>query len=481
MVALARHGVMAAGVLAAMLVIAALAGLAERGTAPLVFLFSALLTVFFAVAVHFGTRSRPGKLDRAGALTLLALMWLGIPTLAALPIAATTSLGAVGSWFEAVSALTTTGASQVHEAELPRATLVWLLSLQWFGGLLSLVGYIAVLAPSGAGGLPNHAAGLAEFGQGEGAGIEGTVQQVLPIYAAATVLCMVILFALGLKGFEAFGLASAAVSTGGLLPDNDGMAAYGDPAVKFVMIVFMLVGGTSILWHRMLLTRRFRQAFSQHENLLVLGLSAAVGIYAAAAWFRTPLGGESLPIAIEDGLFTAVSLVTTTGIEPHAGAFNTLPVTLVMMLVFIGGATFSTSGGIKMYRASAMVLQSLRELHRLIHPHAVRPSRLGRQSISLEGMKAIWLCFAVTCIVFVIIGAAIAPAMPSFEAAYVGALAALTNTGPVYLAGWNATAIWPEWDMLPDYARIILAFAMILGRLEILVVLGLVHFVFWRH
>ncbi len=203
------------------------------------------------------------------------------------------------------------------------------------------------------------------------------IRHMLPIYAGATVVCMLTLYAVGLRGFDAFGLASAALSTGGLLPDADGMSAYGSAAVKFVFMFFMLVGGTSILWHRMMLTRRFRLAFSQRENIAVLLVCLIVGILAAAVRFDTPEGHQSLPLALEDGLFSAISLITTTGVEPHAGAFAALPISLVTLLIFIGGATFSTSGGIKMYRVGVMGLQSLLELNRLILPHAGAPAPAG--------------------------------------------------------------------------------------------------------
>ncbi|QJP12802.1 TrkH family potassium uptake protein [Starkeya sp. ORNL1] len=481
MMALARHGVLAAGTMAAFLVFAAMIAVVRREPAAIVFMLTALLTIFAAGSVHLATRNRAARLDRVSSYALLVAIWVGLPIIAAIPIAATTPLGPVGSWFEAVAAFTTTGAAQVHDvADLPRSTLAWLLSLQWLGGLITLVGVVAVLAPAGIGGLPDRSARAIEHGSTESTALDDAIRHILPIYAGATVVCMLTLYAVGLRGFDAFGLASAALSTGGLLPDADGMSAYGSAAVKFVFMFFMLVGGTSILWHRMMLTRRFRLAFSQRENIAVLLVCLIVGILAAAVRFDTPEGSLSLPLALEDGLFSAISLITTTGVEPHAGAFSALPISLVTLLIFIGGATFSTSGGIKMYRVGVMGLQSLLELNRLIMPHAVRPRRLGRQTVSLEMMKAIWLCFAIASAVFVVLTAAVAPAMPSFEAAYVATLSALTNAGPIYAAGWDGSAAWPEWGALPAYAQIILALAMILGRLEILMVLGLIHFGFWR-
>lgn len=481
MIAVARHTALAAGAMAGFLLVSALVALLRGEPGADVFLMTALLTIFGAGAVYLSVRNRRGRLTRLSSYSLIVLLWVGIPLIAAFPIAATTPMGPLEAWLEAVSAFTTSGAVQIHSFEdTPRATLAWLLTLQWAGGLLTLIGMVAVLAPAGVGGLPDRTARAALLGPSEAAAIDDALHQVLPIYLGATIICTLTLFAVGVRGFDALGLAGAALSTGGLLPDADGVAAYGTYAVKLVLMVFMLIGGTSVLWHRMILTRRFRLAFGQIENIAVLLVCAVLGIISAAIWFDTPLGGQSLPLALEDGMFTAISLVTTTGIEPHAGAFTTLPLTLVMLVVFVGGASFSTSGGIKMYRVGMMTLQGFFELERLVHPHEVHTRRLGQQNVTLQMMKAIWICFGVACTVIGALTAAIAPAMPSFEAAFVAIMAAMTNAGPIYAAGWQDGAVWPEWGALPAYAQIIVAVAMILGRLEILVVLGLANFALWR-
>jgi len=481
MIAVARHSALAAGIMAGFLLVSAVVALLRGEAGADVFLMTALLTIFGAGAVYLSVRNRGGRLTRLSSYSLIVLLWVGFPLVAAFPIAATTPLGPLEAWLETVSAFTTTGAIQIHSFEdLPRATLAWLLTLQWAGGLLTLIGMVAVLAPAGVGGLPDRTARAALLGANEAAAIDDALRQVLPIYLGATIICTLVLFAVGVRGFDALGLAGAALSTGGLMPDAEGITAHGTYAVKLVLMIFMLVGGTSVLWHRMILTRRFRMAFGQIENITVILVCGLVGIVSAAIWFDTPLGGQSLPLALEDGMFTAISLVTTTGIEPHAGAFSALPLTLVLLLIFIGGASFSTSGGIKMYRVGMMTLQGFFELERLVHPNAVRTRRLGQQNVTLQMMKAIWICFGVACIVIGALTAAIAPAMPSFEAAFVSIMAALANVGPVYTAGWQTAAVWPEWGALPPYAQIILAIAMILGRLEILVVLGLANYALWR-
>lgn len=481
MIAVARYSAQTAGVMAGFLLLAALVSLFRREPGADVFLMTALLTVFGAGAVHLAVRNRAGRLDRLSAYGLLLVLWLVVPIIAAVPIAATTTLGPVHAWFEAVAAFTTTGPIQIHDLDkVPRATLGWLLTLQWAGGLLTLVGFVAVLGPAGLGGLPDRSARANLLGVTHQMTLDDALRLVLPIYLGATLLCTFLLFLLGLRLFEALGLAGAALSTGGLLPDADGIAAYGHFGIKAVLIVFMLIGGTSLLWQRMLLTRRFRLALGQYENIVLFALCLGLGIAAAAIGFRTLGSGLSLPIALEDGLFTAVALVTTTGIEPHAGAFASLPVTVVLTVVFIGGASFSTAGGIKIYRTGVMVLQSLRELERLVHPSAVHPRRLGQQNVTLQMMKAIWIMFGVACTVIGALTVALAPAMPSFEAAFVAVVTALSNVGPVYAVNWQPDVNWPDWGALPAYAQLILALAMILGRLEILVVLGLANFALWR-
>ncbi len=481
MIAVARSSAVAAAIMAGFMLVAAIVALFRGEAGGGVFLASGVMTIFGAGAVYLAVRHRPARLDRLAAFTLLAVLWTGIPILAAIPVAATTSLTPMGAWMEAVSAFTTTGPVSLHEIDgVPRGTLAWLLTLQWGGGLLTLVGFVAVLGPAGIGGLPDRSARAALLGVSETTALDDALRLVVPIYLGATVIGTLLMFAAGERLFDAVGLAGAALATGGLLPDADGMAAHGNSTVKLIFIVLMLVGATSVLWHRLLLTRRFRLALGQQENIVLFLMAIALGITAAAIDYNSAGSPLFLPFALEDGLFTAVSLITTTGVEPHGGAFASLPVALVAGVVFVGGASFSTAGGIKIYRAGIMALQGYLELERLIHPNAVRPRRLGQQQITLQMMKAIWIMFGVACTTIAAVMILLAPAMPSFEAAFMAALTALCNIGPVYGAGWEASSAWPDWSTLPAYAQIVLIISMTMGRLEILLILALANFAFWR-
>ncbi len=141
MIAVARHSALVAGIMAGFLLVAALVALLRGEVGADVFLMTALLTVFGAGAVYLSVRNRGGRLTRLASYSFIVLLWVGLPLIAAFPIAATTPLSPLEAWLEAVSAFTTTGAVQIHSFEdTPRATLAWLLTLQWGGGLLTLIG-----------------------------------------------------------------------------------------------------------------------------------------------------------------------------------------------------------------------------------------------------------------------------------------------------------------------------------------------------
>jgi trk system potassium uptake protein TrkH len=100
--------------------------------------------------------------------------------------------------------------------------------------------------------------------------------------------------------------------------------------------------------------------------------------------------------AMREGIFTAASIVTTTGFDVRYAGMQVLPLALVLMIVFVGGGTMSTAGGIKLYRVGIMAVQSMRELDRTIYPHAVRSSYVGSVLYDIQLMKSIWTLLIAT-------------------------------------------------------------------------------------
>jgi trk system potassium uptake protein TrkH len=267
----------------------------------------------------------------------------------------------------------------------------------------------------------------------------------------------------------------SALSTGGYMPRSGGIAVYDSGAVPIVLVVFMLVGATSIIWQHHLIERRWSAALHRRENFALIIAAVLLGLGAAAVLLRA---GDDRPI--QHGLFLATSLVSTTGFEVAPGQLGRFPIAIVVLIIFIGGATFSTAGGIKLYRVGGMLVQSGRELNRLIYPHGVRPARIGGEPYDIQRMKAIWSAFALWIGAIFVVSAAVAATHPDFTGAYVATLAALTNTGGVYPGGLAGSENWPDWAALAPSAKLTLALAMIGGRLELVALLAFANLAYWQ-
>ncbi|TCT12379.1 trk system potassium uptake protein TrkH [Tepidamorphus gemmatus] len=449
------------------------AGLGE-GAQVVDFLISTVLCIFVAGAMMLSLSGRERRLRPAQRYLLALMLWTFLPLVGALPL----FLGAVGlspndAYFEAVSALTTTGASVLPAPErLPRSIVLWLGMMQWIGGGLTLLVVVLALAPTGVGGLPEtHARMIEHGGLPEKRRLVLVVRDVFPIYLSATALTFLALAATELDAFEALVLAFSSVSTGGITPRSVELGEYVSDAGLIVIMLAMLYGATNVLWHRDLLQLRRRRNLAYRESLWMIGACLVLGLIAGYRYFEA--SGRGVWLAMRDGLFTATSLITTTGFEVRYAGFEVFTLVVVATVVAIGAASFSTGGGIKVFRVGAMLLQGGRELNRLVYPHGVRPSTLAGQAYDMQLMKAIWSGFLAFVLAAVGLSLMVAAEGIPYDGAVVAALSALSNAGPVYASDW-AGAGWPAYAELGSGTRLMLCAGMILGRLEIVAVLGLI-------
>ncbi len=445
------------------------------------FLISSALWIFVAGAMMLSLRGRERRLRPAQRYLLATLVWLLLPLVSAVPLMMTIDgLSAFDAYFEAVSGLTTTGATVLPPPEeLPRSVVLWLALMQWFGGGLTLLVVVLALAPSGVGGLPEtHSRMVEHGGLPERRRLALLVRDVFPIYLAATAITFLLLAATELDAFESLCLAFSAVSTGGFSPRSAPVGEYVPDVGIAVLAVAMIYGATNVLWQRDLMQLRRVRRMSHRESLWTVGLCLGIGLAAGLAFFRA--AGQGPLLAIRDGVFTATSLITTTGYEVRYASFEIFPVALAAILLAVGAASFSTAGGIKLFRIGAMLVQAGRELRRLVYPHGIRPSKLGGQPYDIQVMKAIWTGF----LAFVFAAAALSLILASggipYEGAVIAALSAISNAGPVYASDWAVGTDWPSYSRMGTGARLALCGGMILGRLEVVAALGLVVYLVRR-
>ncbi len=467
----------AGGLAFALLAPAVIAVIAQDGAAQSFLLVSGL-TGFLSGATYFALQGRKPRFDRSAGFVLAVALWVTLPLIAAIPFALRADIGYVAALFEAVSGFTTTGATAFRSlAGVGPSIIFWRAELQWLGGLATLVTFVTILAPAGVGGLSSR--GLAAMGGFSDAGPERVVhalRRVAVLYALFTGVCVILLFVAGVPTFDALCLAMSTVSTGGFMPVDGNLSVYESPLAEGVVAVFMVLGATSIVWHRIFLEGRRALLLEHRETYWVLGVMAIVGL-AYAVYFH---GVEGLPAALGDGLFSAVSLVSTTGYETRPGGLAAIPDALVIFLAIGGGAALSTAGGVKFYRIGAMTIQSMHELRRLVFPHSVRSTHFGSQPYDLTLMKAIWANLVVSLAVMIVSALLLAIQMPGFDTAMVAAVSAFSNIGPLYSPEWLIGPHWPAYADFSPFTQLVMAATMILGRIEVIVLFAALNVAYWR-
>ena len=436
------------------------------------YLIAAGLLGFVSVAMILAIRGRERRLRRRERFTLALALWLGLPLFAMLPTLLTLpGIGWTAAYFDAVSALTTTGASILPPPEqLPRLLVLWHATLQWLGGALTLLIIASTLAYAGLGGLPETQARQIEHGgEDEFNRLIRTLRELMPVYAGFSLISFLALALTGLSPFEAWCLAGTAISTGGMLPVSGDLTVALPPATIWIFAVTLIIGASSILWQRDLFRGRVRLQAAHRESYVLVASVIILGLAVAALLYRG--GGGSLTVALREGFFASASLISTSGIELRPGIFQILPPSVVLSVILVGAASFSTAGGIKLFRLGAMTIQTLRELTRLIYPHSVRQTRFGTESYDMEIMKAVWSHFAVVVLVLFLVAAVLTANGIALDSAILASAATVSNAGPVFPAAIdNETATYADLNLFGRFAVIL---GMALGRVEVVLALSL--------
>ena len=444
-----------------------------------IFAGSAAVTVFFGVGMIFATQGAEERLRRGGDFLLVVIVWPIIAGFAAAPLLL---LGAVDTptdaFFEAFSGLTTTGSTVIGilDDQL-RSVLFWRAFLQWLGGLATIVMAVSVLPMLGAGGMQAFRGAMHH---GDHATIVDRVKRSAVtlswIYALLTLICVIALWGAGMSGFDAVAYAFSAISSGGFTPHDGFIGDFGNPMIEIVLMLFMVVGVINFTLYWAILHGRPRVLHTDDECRL-LYLIVLFGALLAILVLNQQ-GGLGALDSIRQGLFATLSMVSTTGfVNQLVTPWPTMLPILFLALVFIGGSSGSTAGGIKLMRLFLAIRQGRRELERLAHPHGVVRIHYGGQAVPEPVVQALWSFFILYMVTFAglsimlsVFGVDPGDAIPM-------ALLTLTNAGAglPLMTGSEAT-----YALLPAAAKWILCFGMLMGRLELVAVVTVLTPMFWR-
>nr|WP_232372390.1 TrkH family potassium uptake protein [Acuticoccus mangrovi] len=419
----------------------------------------------------------PAFTPRFGFL-LTTVLWLVSGVIGALPFwLSDLDMTRAAAFFEAVSGLTTTGATVLSELDsMARSYLLWRSMLQWFGG----IGIIAIglfLFPFlRIGGMQVFRTESSDRSEKALPRLVSITRALCLIYVLLTLLCAIVYAALGMSLFDAICHAMTTLSTGGFANHDRSFGFFEDPRILWAAVFFMALGAMPfVLYVEILVRGRFTMWRDWQVRTFLAGL--AVVITVLALWLEATRN-ISILSAFTQSAFNVVSVVTTTGYASDDYAYwGPFAYGVFYILTFIGGSSGSTAGGIKVYRF-IIVFQALRRAFtRLVYPSAVQPLRFGERVIDQDVYDSVVIFFIAFFLVYGLTILALSLAGQDFITALTGAQTALTNVGP----GLGET-IGPAGNFAPlgEFELWLLSFVMILGRLEIMTVLILFTPVFWR-
>lgn len=476
----------------------------------------------------YGRSAALDLLNRRDALLLVAMGWVLGAALAAVPYYAWAQLGGppspppsvmielareldaqplavtspsehefanfISCYFEAMSGLTTTGATVLGSApydieSLPKGLLLWRAFTHWLGGLGIVVLFVAVLPVVGMGGkkmFQVEAAGPKT--QGVRPRISETARVLWLIYVTLTCVQIAAYVMAGMPLFHSVCHTFATLATGGFSTKNASIGYYHtQPAIDLITIAFMILAGVNFGLYYQLVNRKFVNVFRDSELRLYFGIIAVATVVIAVWTFHLPVtltdGTEQpqgLVGAARDSLFQVVSIMTTTGyatVDFEQWPFG--PKAILLGLMFVGGMAGSTGGGCKVVRFLIVFKIIAREFERIYRPQVVKPMRLGGSVIDEDTGRSV-LIYLVLVVAIFCVGAVtlklIEPADScSFTTAATATIATFMNIGP----GLDGVGAIDNYGFFTPAGKLLLSLLMVLGRLELFAILVLLTPRFW--
>lgn len=443
-----------------------------------VFATSSALTVFVGLGLALATSGPIFSLSVHQGFLLTTGLWLAAATAGAVPLMfAELELDFTDAFFEAMSGLTTTGSTVIVGLDrAPPGVLIWRGALQWMGGIGFVVVGIAILPFLRVGGMQLFRLESSEKSDKAVPQVKRFAAMIIFIYVSLSAACALCLLAAGMSPLEATAHAMATLATGGFSTSDSSVGHFASPAIDWIITVFMLAGSLPFLLYLRFMQGKVGMLFSDEQVRGYLRFLFVV-IVALTVWLI--LEHRQPPLdALRLVAFNVVSIVTTCGFaNTDYTQWGNPAIIIFFLLTFVGGCTGSTAGGLKAFRFDILWLALRLHVHRLIYPHGTFVAAYNGRRVTDDIFTGVLLFMAVYVITVAVTALLLGIMGLDMVTAVSGAATAVGNVGPGL-----GPIIGPAGNFapLPDAAKWVLSFGMLLGRLELFTVLALFARGFWR-
>tara|TARA_B100000287_G_scaffold424912_1_gene470369 strand:+ start:147 stop:1589 length:1443 start_codon:yes stop_codon:yes gene_type:complete len=442
-----------------------------------VFLYSFLFLFILGGVMWASTRQKSLPLNISDGFVITTLFWVVLACAGSIPFYFF-GLNPTDAFFESVSGITTTGATTIVGLDnMPKSILLYRQLLQWIGGMGLIILAVAVMPALGIGGSQLYKMELpgSHGNQKLTPKITDSAKALWKIYVGLTLVCAVLYVISGMTLFDAIAHSLSTVAGGGFSTHDLSIGFFNNGFIELVCIIFMLLSAASFAVHyaaifggkplKYFYDSEFRFFLSVVFIIMILSFMFHILSNSYADLFS----------AASSSIFHTVSIVTTSGFTTEN--FSLWPGFLPYLLLvgaFMGACSQSVGGGIKAWRVLIMIKQAYKEILNIIHPNAVLTTKIGTKVIDAKIAEKVWGFFSIYVFVFMFLLMAMLGTGLNFESAFSAVGACLNNLGP----GLGEVA--NNYTNVTGVGKIILCFAMILGRLEIFTLLVLFTPAFWR-
>jgi len=420
------------------------------------------------------TRNINNELSQKDGFVIIVMFWVVLSIAGSIPFYLS-GMSIIDSFFESMSGITTTGATVISNIDaLPESVLFYRQMLQWMGGMGLIVLAIAVMPLLGIGGGQIYKTEIpgAMGEQRLTPRIKETAQALWSIYLGLTILCALLYYLGGMSAFDAISHAMSTVAIGGFSTHNESIGYFNSSTIEIICIVFMLLSAFSFTLHYFAIYKRkplkyfYDPEFRFFFSILLLVLAVSLFINSFTDYENSP--------NFKEIIFHSVSMITTTGFSISDTSDWPLSVSFLLLVgAFVGACSGSVGGGVKSWRVMIMLNHAYSNIMKMIHPNSVISLKIGSRSVDDEVATSVWGFFSIYVISFMILLLAVLTSGLDLESAFSAVGACLNNLGP------GLGAVSENYSNISSFTKSILAFAMLLGRLEIFTLLVILTPMFW--
>ena len=443
------------------------------------FLSSSFVTILIGVMFVLANLQEKYQLNLKQTFLFSTFAWIAVALFGAIPfILSDLNFSFSDSFFESMSGITTTGSTVITNLDKsPKSILLWRAIMQWLGGVGIIVMAITVLPLLKVGGMQLFKIESSDKPEKILPRASQVAFIIISIYLILTLFCAFFYKVLGMSLFDSIAHAMTTIATGGFSTHNESIGYFKNPNIEIVATIFIISGSIPFISYLKFIKGNKKIFF---QDIQIKGL-VYLFIFSTFIMFLYLLFNNNSNLLIEKiriASFNVVSILSGTGyVTNDFSLWGKFPLIFFLFLMFIGGCAGSTACGIKIFRFQLLFLFINNQIKKIIYPNSVFILKYNNQKISDSYMNSVIIFIFAYLFIFVLTAMLLSITGLDFLSSVSGAATSISNVGPGLgeLIGPNG-----NFKSIPDVSKWILAFGMLLGRLELFAVLILFFPSFWR-